>query len=823
MAAILANPVPSFPDSTKKNSTKISTSALDSRIDYNSSDSIVFDVDSGIVFLYNKAAVNYGDLKLNADYIQMDTKNNVVKAQGAKDSLGKLSGNPEFSQAEQNFKAKSMSYNFETKKGRINDVITKEGEGYIHGETIKKDTSNSYYIKNGKYTTCADEDHPHFYIAAEKLRVIPDDKVVTGPANLWIGDIPTPLAVPFGFFPLNKGQKSGILIPEPGEADNLGFFLKNGGYYFGISDKLDLTLLGDVYSRGSWTGKVISNYNKRYKYDGDISLGYSNIVVGEKELPNFDLSQSFFVKWQHAQDPKSRPNSRFSANVNAGSANYNRFNSTNTNQYLTNTFQSSISYQKTFANTPFSLSVNARHSQNTLTRKVDISAPDITFAAQRYYLFRQKNKVGEYKWYENIGASYTNTLRNDISFIDSTISQPTFNALDHMKYGMKHSVPITTSVKFLKFFTFNPFANLYANQYLKTYKREWNSVKEKIDTVTVDGLKTSLDYSVGTSVNTKLYGMLQFKKCPVKAVRHVLTPDVGFTYIPGLGKYDSIQNPNITDPKLQYTKYTLYDGTIYGGASPIEAGNITFGLNNNLEMKVKSKKDTASGTKKIKIFENLGINSFYNIIAKEFNLAPIRISARTQLFKDVAINYNAGYDPYVLDVITGNRLNIYEWNQNQRIGRLTDANASLSFSLRSKKTATDKKRTDRVSKDEMDKINSTSYDYVDYTVPWNVSISYNITYSKPVFVSTLTQSVRFYGDVNITEKWKIGFDSGYDFITNKLTQTTLDIYRDLHCWEMKFHVVPFGSIKSYSFDLKVKASTLQDLKLSRRRSWYDLQ
>ena len=806
-------------DSTSNDaiSKKVSKNVLDSKVDYVSEDSIRFEVSTQKVFLFTKAKVNYEDVELKAGYIILDMENNIVLAAGRIDSSGKIIEKPELTQGEQKTEADTIIYNFKTRRGLMKYIQTVQGEGYITAAVAKKDSNDIYYIKNGKYTTC-DADHPHFYINMTKMKVIPDDKIVTGPAYLVLADVPTPLAVPFGFFPNKKGRSSGILIPSYGESPTLGYFLKDGGFYFGKNDFVDLAVRGDIYSRGSWGVKTHSNYNKRYHYSGNISLGYSKFKESEKEFSDYSEKSDFFVRWTHTQDPKSNPSVRFSANVNALSSNYNKLNSYSANDYLSNTFQSNVAWSKSWkwAN----LSTNLRHSQNTLTHKVDMSLPQVAFSVNRIYPTKLLKKEGNIKQraIDNFGFSYTTDFENRISILDSNLFKETTK--DSLKYGMRHNIPMSWNISPKKFpFTFSLAATGTSYWYFSSIKKSYDAIPDAIVTDTVKGFSMVNQYSTSATLTSKLYGFYTFKKGDLKAIRHVMTPSIAFSFHPDFGNakhgYESYDIPSSSNPQ----SYNIYQDGIYGFPSKGKSASLGFNLNNNLEAKLRpSEKDTTGKDRKITLIESFGIASSYNFAAESFNLAPFNLFLRTKLFQKLDINLNGTLDPYKINDL-GNRYNKFTW-EDGKIGRLTSASLSLGTNLRS--TKKDKKKESvKASEDELKYINEHPDYYVDFSAPWNLYMSYNLRYSKPGLVETVTQSLTFSGDVSVTEKWKVGFNSGWDFATNDFTYTSLNIYRDLHCWEMSFNYVPFGFRKSYTLNINVKSSVLQDLKLSRKRDWYD--
>lgn len=803
-------------------------SFLNEKVRYSATDSMLIDINNQKAYLYNNAEVFYEDMHLKAGYIEIDFKNNTVRATGLTDSTGKTNQRPYFENADGKYDAGEIAYNFETKKGKIKDVITQQGEGYIHGRDIKKDTNNTYFVGHGKYTTC-DLEHPHFYIGAKKIKVIPDDKIVTGPAAMYIADIPTPLAIPFGYFPNKKGRASGIIIPTYGESYNLGFFLKDGGFYFGGSEKVDLALTGDIYSNGSFGAKASSNYAVRYKYSGNTTINYARIIQGDRELPNSTILNNVFVRWFHQQDSKSNPSSRFSANVNAGSSSYNRYVGSATGDYLSNTFQSNIAYTKTFTGTPFNFNANMRHSQNTITKKMDITLPELAVTMNRIYPFKNKKSIKP-KWYDKIGVSATANARNDINTYDSILFSN--QSLSRMKNGVRIAVPISTSLNVLKYFTLTPTINTASNIYFQTIRKRYDANVNTVFTDTINEVQMANDFSASAGLTTRLYGDYYFKTKRLKQIRHVAIPTISASYRPDFsenkyGYYQQVQ----TDASGNMQQYSIFQNGIFGSPASGKSGTIGFNLSNTLEAKIRVKSDSGNVYKKSTLLDNLGMAFSYNLAAKNFNWSNINLNMRTKLFKKLDIFSNAVLDPYQLDS-TGRRMERYEWN-NGRIGRLTNANLSVSTSLQSKQKNKTPKTSAMATQDELDFINRNPNAYIDFDVPWNLNIYYNIIYSKLITASPsstiagysskdqITQSLTFSGDLSLTKKWKVSVTSGYDFTRKEFTLTSINVYRDLHCWEMHFNWVPFGFRQSFSIDINVKSSVLRDLKLSRRKDWFD--
>ncbi len=697
---------------------------------------------------------------------------------------------------------------------------TEQEGGYLHSEITKRLEDKSICIKDGKYTTC-DLDHPHYYIALTKAKVIPDDKIVSGPAYLVLSDMPTPIGLPFGFFPNQKKYSSGILIPEYGEEANRGFFLRNGGYYFALSDYFDLSLRGDIYSKGTWGARLHSNYKKRYKYNGNIDIKFFDNIVGEKGLPNYAKSKDFAIGWKHKQDAKAHPGSNFSADVNISSSTYDRNQTYSSTNYLNNTKSSSVSYSKRWGS-DLNFSANLRHSQNSRNKSVSLTLPSLNFSMNRKYPFRRKNAVGDLQWYEKIEISYKSKLENQVNAGDSVIF--TREAFDLMKNGFQHDIPISANFKFFKFFTFTPKLNYTGRAYTKHFVKRWDENYFINDTtfgaVVVDTIEqfkyiNEFSPSVSLAVSPTFYGLYQFKKGSVKAVRHVISPSVRFNYKAGTGK----DNPQVWRPMPigldsvdTNNMYSVFAGSLYGSPrSNLESGSVNLSIGNNLEMKVKSQKDTINEYKKIKLIESLNITSSYNMFAEKNNWSNISINGRTTLFKNLKITFGSSFDPYALDSL-GNRTTNFELSENKVLGRLTSANFSTGFSFKPPKSTTD---------EEDETIIGDYEDYVDFNVPWTLRVDYMWKYSKPRLESVVTQTLRFSGDVKLTQKWKIGFSSGYDIEKNDFTYTSIDIYRDLHCWEARFTWIPFGYHQSYNFQINVKSAILKDLKWAKRKSWYD--
>lgn len=820
-----------------------SNSGLQSKVDYSAFDSIRFDVSNQKMYLFGVAKVLYEDMELKADFIEFDMVKNVAYARGARDSSGNVIvdslglpvGDPEFQDGAKSFDAKELTYSFKTKKGKIKEVTTKEGEAYIHAIDAKKDTGDVYYIKNGRYTTC-DLSHPHFYLQATKIKIIPDDKIIIGPAYLSIADVPTPLGLPFGVFPNKKGRKSGVLIPAYGESE-LGFFLKDGGYYLGFSDYFDVALRGDLYSKGSYGLKTNSNYARRYKFNGFLGLSFAQIQISEPEFPDYRESKDFFVRWNHTQDPKANPTSRFSANVNAGSSTYQTYNSNTANDYLSNTLLSNISWNKSWQGRPYNLSVNMAHSQNTKLKTVDVTLPEVALTRNRRYLFQGKNFTGKPNVFQKIGYSWSLNAKNQISTYDTLIFKPRSlefqpQVKDQFRNGLKATIPISTSMN-LGPIIITPSASMNHYGYFRSYNRHYLMTSTGKDSIAIDtlrGFKYAYDYNASVAMSTKLYGMYAFKNARVKAIRHVMTPSASLSYRPDFSElryryYETIQVDTTLPDTTQL--FSHFSNGVYGYPASGKSGFLNFAINNNLEMKLRpAKKDTSGMDRKVMLIENFGISSAYNLAADSMNWSVINLNARTRLFKVVDITLSGIIDPYMYDSTLKKRINRFEMDTTGKIGTLTSAVFSLSTSLRSlvKKQDPKKKipaRKLREYADELAYIQAHPDYYVDFSVPWDLSVFYNVVYAKPALEDTFIQSLTFNGNLSVTKNWKVGFRSGFDFVKKDFTYTSFDVYRDLHCWEMRLNWIPFGFRKSYMLTIAVKASVLQDLKLNRKRDWYD--
>ena len=813
---VLSEKITAGEDSLQQNDSLVLAEDFKSKVVYGAEDSILYDIAEEKAYLFGKAEIEYEDIRLEADYIEIRFGTRVIYASGVPDSSGRPAGNPVFQQGEDVFNAETITYNFDTKRGRITGISTKDGDSYIHGKTVKKEADNTTYIRNGYYTTCEAE-HPHYYLKSNKIKVIPNNKVVTGPGDLFIADVPTPLAIPFGFFPNKKGRASGILFPQYGESQQLGFFLKNGGYYMGISDHFDLALTGDIYSKGSWRVNASSNYAWRYRFNGNFSANYSNTRISRPEFPDYALEKAFFIRWNHSQDPKARAGETFTANVNAGSSSFYRFNLTNANNFLTNTFTSSIAWAKSWQGRPFNLSTSLSHTQNTQTRDISLSLPSATFNVARRTPFKRRIQVGSERFYEKIGLGYTTNFLNSIATKDSLLFRD--GSMENFRYGIQHLIPINTSFTVGKYFNISPSVSYSERWYLKTIRKEWDPEERVLKTDTVTGFRSARDISFSANLNTRVYGMVRFRKGKVAALRHMMIPVIGFSWRPDLsrpsvGYYKSAQS----DTAGRSITYSIFEGGVFGGPGAGKSSLLTFGLDNNFEMKVRQRTDTSETTKKIKLLESLSLNTAYNLAADSMNWSLINVTGRVTILEKVSVNMFGVFDPYETDA-NGVRINKSVWSNRSLPARFTNGNFSINFNITGKKK---QYKSEKGSGEELEDINKSSDDYLDFNIPFSLSVSYNIFYQNNVTIpDQVTQTLNFNGDLQLTKAWKVTYNSGYDFQQKDLSYTSLGIYRDLHCWEMSLNWVPFGFQQNFFFQINVKSSVLQDLKLTRKNDRFD--
>ncbi len=834
-------------------------------IKYAAKDSIRFDVRRRMIYMYGESKIDYGDISLKASRIEIDWEKSVIKASYTRDSATNAEiGLPEFTDRGDTYTSKGLSYNFKTRKAKVAGVTTKYGEGFILMDNVKKDENDNSYGENGIYTTC-DLPVPHFGIRAQKMKVIPGKVIVAGLFNLEINQIPTPLGFVFGMFPQPKTRSSGFVMPQYGETRERGFFLSQGGFYFVINDNMDLSLLGEIHTKGGWGLTAATQYKKRYAYNGQLRFQYNrriNEVPGRVEN---NVVNDFNISWNHT--PESRGDSRFSASVNAGTNTFGRNNAPQLNNFQSSAFNSNISYSKNFTGTPITAGANLRHEQNIVTRVVSIF-PEANVGINRIFPFKGK-KSDSKSILSQLNLSYTGRARAVITNNRQGQSFPfrvagnldtagravnqipasflPFNfenlstILARSQMGVQHNIPVTTAVTLFKYFTTSFNGNYsevwYPERYVYTLER--NDIV-RIDTIR--GFSRFYSYNIGTSVQTRLYGFFYPKSKKIDRIRLTINPSAGLSYQPDFGDprfnfFDNltIQAENQQNPNL--VRQSRLNG-IYGQPVSGRQGNISLGLTNTLEMKMKVKQDTSAApnakppkAEKIMLLDNFSFNTSYNMIADSFKLAPIAIAARTNLFKKFNVSASATLDPYGFELLrvdtargTRNviqrRNQTYAWQNGNGIGNITNANIAITTNF-APPQANRQLRSNKASQEELDFISRNRNMYIDFTLPWTLSVSYNLSYNKIGFQEArVTQTLNFNGDVKMTEKWKIGFNSGYDFESKGLSFTQFTIYRDLHCWVMNVSWIPFGPRAGYTLDINVRASVLSDLKLSRRNLWY---
>lgn len=807
----------------KKNKKK---AVLDARIDYSAEDSLTFFLDNKDVFLYNKAKIDYDKMKLESGFMTVNFDTKTLFAEGVKDSTDTIAQAPIFKEGNAEYKSKELKYNFDTKQGLISNVFTKESDGYLHGEKVKKKDDRTMYISSGMFTTCDNEDHPHFGISFSKAKAITDDKIVTGPAWFSLMEIPLPVGIPFAYFPFTDGKKSGFLMPSYGNAANRGYYLRNIGWYFAINDYIDLALRGDIYTNLSYALNISSSYVKRYKYRGSIEFRYEDNHTGLKNTPSYSSSSDFKFRWTHSQEAKSHPYRTFSANVNLVSSKFNQY-TTNVSDYFNNTTTSSIAFSTRFGSA-WSFTANLGESYNINSGAISLDLPSMTLSSIQFYPFRKKKSSGKRKWYEDISFSYRANLINTIDTYDSLLTSS--DLIKNFRNGIMHSIPISSNVKILKHLNWTNSISYTERWYTNSISKTYNPETDLIDKDTIYGFIANRNANFTSSINTRLYGMFTFKKGFIKAVRHVINPSISFNYTPdfsepSLGFYDFY-----TDKEGKRVYYSKTENGVFGSPPQGASGVISFSLGNNLEMKVPDKNDTVEGMRKIVLLEAFNISSGYDLARDSVNWQPLRLTARTTLFKKLLINFSAAYTPYVLDS-NGILTNELLWHKEGRLFQKQNSQWTLnmSWNLNSKadhsQTTGDYHSPTEMQYSPFSNPNEILSEHVDFSIPWNLTLGVNYSRLSSYIVSiagyqtnqSATLTAR--GDLNLTSKWKIGFSSGYDFINKDFTYTSIDFYRDLHCWEMRMNWIPFGPRQGWNFSISVKAPMLQDLKYEKRNDF----
>ena len=815
------------------------TTGFDAEVEYTADGYITLIQNSSgnKIIMSKNAQVKYKDIDLKADYIELNRDSNLIYAVGKPDSTGAIAGKPIFKQGEQEFQADEVRYNYKTKKGIVTGVVTEQEGGFVHSGRTKLINDSTYCLRNGKYTTC-DAEHPHFWLEMTKAKVLSNKKIVTGPAYLVIEDLPLYfIFVPFGFFPNSPKYSSGLLMPSYGDEVNRGFFLRDIGYYWAANDYFDASVKGDLYSKGSRGIKLHTNYRLRYKFSGAFDLQYYRNVFGDKGLPDYKTQNDFAITWSHSMDSKSSPTQTFSASVNFSTSSFDQNNSYTTENYLTNTKQSSISYSKRWENSPFNLSANMRHSQNSRDTTISLTLPQMTFNMSRIYPFKSKLRIGKEKWYEKIGVSYSMDMQNTINTKENKLMGASLTK--DWQNGIKHSIPVSTSFKALKYITVSPSVNYNERWYTQQIRKNYNEVTKQVEVSdTLYGFTRDYDYSVSVGTSTKIYGNFipLNPKSSIKGIRHVMTPSISFSLRPdfsnpNFGMYGTLVDYIDEKGNPVILRYPYHEGAIFGTAGAGKSGSIGFSLGNTLEMKKVNTKDTTATKEaytKVKLLDQLSIGGSYNLAADSLNLSNITIAARTKV-AGVDLNFGAILDPYAMQ--DGRLINQFEFSRNGRLARLTSANMSFGLSFKSKEGKEKEKEEENLTPEQKTELDQKILrqrtgdipEYADFSVPWDLSFNYSFRYSKPdpMLSSMITQTVDFNGNVSLTKQWKVGFSSGLDVQKLQVTFTQFNIFRDLHCMQMSLNLVPFGYRQSYSFTIRATSTLLQDLKLSKRQSSYD--
>ncbi|WP_452224355.1 putative LPS assembly protein LptD [Lacinutrix chionoecetis] len=837
-------------DSTKNDSIKPKPALLQDIVTYNAQDYTAFNKKEQKMYLYNEAHIQYQDMDITAGIIVIDYNKNEVYAGRLKDSAGVYSQRPVFKQGQSVVEPDSIRFNFDTEKAIIWNSRTEQNDGTIISELTKKENDSVYFVQNAKFTTAEDLDDPEYYLLMNRAKIVPDKKVVTGATQMFIYDVPTPIIVPFAFFPLSKKQTSGVIFPSFGEQNDRGYFLQNGGYYFAISDYIDLAVLGDYYTNGSYGLRLENNYRVRYKYNGRLGFRYENLITSERGFPDYSKNTIYNLRWSHTQDGKANPSSRFSASVNLGSSNYYQqsVNQVNTASFLNNTLSSSVSYSKTFAGEPqVNMSLTATHSQNTQTEEINLTLPTLQASVGRVYPFAPK--VGSKKGIiQNINLQYNVRGENRIQTTDSLFfKQEMFN---DAKIGMRHSIPVTTNFKVFNYFSVSANANFDETWTLNTINRFYDSENNETVTEDINGFDAFRTYNFSTSVGTTIYGQFNFEKegedKKIKAIRHVMRPSISYNVNPAFDKYyETYEVTDINGDVIREDEFTRFEGSLFGSPNKTYSSSIGLSLSNNIEAKVRDKDSTKVEPKKITILNNLNFSTSYNLAGDSLRFSPVRMSGGTQLFDSkMNVNFGATLDPYALD---NNNTKIDQLNINNggSLFRLTSANLTLGYSLNSKGNERDSNTSERSRNETLDSggrdddLFGRSQDFADqrftdeddeekeetpsdlynYSIPWNLKLAYAVNYSNSQRQNEISShSLMFSGDIEISPRWSVGASSGYDFKNQGFTYTQLRFARDLLSWRMNFSWIPFSDRSSWNFFIGIKSNILKDLKYEKRRS-----
>lgn len=864
-------PDTSLRDSLYKDTVRKSKSALEEPVSYSAKDSITFDYTNSRAHLFGGSQVNYQNLQLTADDISLSLDSSLVHASGRPDSTGAIQGKPLFKQGEDEYEPDRISYNFKTHKAFISNVYTQEGEGFMQSREGKRDSSGVMYVQNGKYTTC-DAEHPHFYVSLTRAKMHPGKNVIFGPAYLVVEDVPLPLAIPYGFFPFSSSYKSGFIMPTYGDETTRGFYLRDGGYYFAINDKVDLKVLGEFYTKGSWGLSAQTNYKKRYRFGGNFYFSYQNTKEGEKNMPDYSVSKSFKLTWSHRQDAKANPTQSFSASVNFATSSYERNNLTsmyNPESYTQSTRTSSVSYSKTFSKVGLTLSGTFNLSQNMRVSSISVTLPTLSISQSRFNPFKRKKAAGKERWYEKIAMSYTGTLANSINTKEDKLFHSSL--VKDWRNGMRHQVPISASFSVLNYINVTPSFTFTDRMYTHKVMQGWDTDRQAVQRDTVYGFYNVYNYNMSISANTKLYGMYRpmpwFGGKKIAAIRHVFTPTVSFSYAPDFsqsrfGFYDSYVKTD-ANGNVSTVRYSPFSGMMYGTVGQGMTGSVTMDVANNIEMKVRTDKDS-TGYRKISLIDELGGSLSYNMAAKRRPWSDLNLRARIKLTKKYTYSMNAVFATYAYEKDENGRVYVgdhTEWSRG-RFGRFqgTAQNISYSISNETFRKLFGKKHRTTTSDDELDEeldeeeetdptmqnvdpdrkkgktgANQESNGDVDedgylkFSLPWSINIGYGVTIRENTqgrfndkrmrYPYKLSHTLNFSGNIRISEGWNINFSSGYDFNMHKLSMTTASLSRDLHCFQMSCSMV-ISPYTSYNFTFACKAGTLADALKWKKQSSY---
>ena len=864
---------------TLQDSMKVNVDGIETTIEYYAVDSIITKTQTNTTYLYGDARIKYGTIDLLAAEIIIDRNTNELIARGVQDSTGIWRGRPIFKDAQGVYETEEIRYNFVTQRARIKGVATDQPDGQLQGEVIKRNPDQSAYILDGKYIPCLNDPDATTYIKAKKIKINPGVSVITGPFLLYVGGIPTPLGLPFGYFPDTREVTSGILFPKYGDEQRRGLFLREGGWYQAWNDKIHSAFTGDIYSKGSWGIKIRNVYKNRYKYSGSLDITFNRNRTPETDETPLD-SQDFWISWNHRPDSKGR-NSRFSASVKAGTSSFNQNNlsTVNFSDNIRSEFRSNVNFSGTIPRSPFSYTFSARHNQNVQTKVLDVSLPEFGLNMNRVYPMKgsksdvlKRLNVG---WRFNASNRITNVVRPGTAGFDIANRSVTTDTiavqfatlpelLDNATNGAQHNVDLSTSFSFMEYLTFTPSFNVQELWYLEELNYEYLADENAVRIDTVNGFSRAMTYNASLGLSTQIYGMFKPRKSKrVEAVRHIMTPSIAFSYRPDFsaekfGYYQTVQTDTASDGSATYQQLSIYDGFRFGSPTLGEAAALSFSVSNKLEMKVKN--DTAQ-SKKVAIIDNLSLNGNYNFLADSFKLSTVSINARTSLFeRKLQINMGATLDPYTYVTSTSEgltstqRISTLALRSNQGLGRITNARFSLSTNLNSKANSSNRSGGSSgfsggglagedglgafgEGGDNPGQFGSLNdggttnnivpeyfYDpnaYVDINIPWNIRLSYDYSYRWSTTGTTTRQSVKASGQLELTPKWQLTYNTGYDFDQKDFTQTSFGVYRDLGCWEMRANWIPFGAFTSYTIDIQIKTSALKDLKISRRRSQFD--